>query len=104
MRGVLTNEIKERAEHYLHREFTQEELRLYPYLCYGAVDHERIERSRTTETEQDIIRKLEEEGRLLREYPSYMHPTREFYMFMQDLIVDTYVETAEDMRAEAGNA
>lgn len=34
MRGMLTESIKQRAERYLGRELTQEELRLYPYLCY----------------------------------------------------------------------
>lgn len=97
MRGMLTESIKQRAERYLGREFTQEELRLYPYLCYCAINDERVGRSRTTDAEQDIIQKLESEGRLLREYPSYMHPTRQFYMFMQDILVDTYIVTAEDM-------
>ncbi len=104
MRGMLTNAIRKRAELYLHRAFTQEELRLYPYLCDCAINHARVERSKITETERDIIQQLEDEGRLLRTYPGYMHPTREFYLFMQDILVDTYVETAEDMCAEVQNA
>ena len=68
-RGMLTTEIKEKAEKYLSREFTVKELKLYPYLCSCAVDHQRIERSKTSEEEQDIIQVLEKEGRLYREYP-----------------------------------
>lgn len=61
-RGTMTPELKQKAEEYLGREFTTEELRFYPYLCSCAVDHQRIERSKTTEEEQDIMRVLEKRG------------------------------------------
>lgn len=95
-RGLLTNATKAKAEEYLGREFTQKELRLYPYLCSCAVDHSRIERSKTDDEEQEIIRMLEAEGRLLREYPSYMHPTKDFFEFMTKIVGEGYVEFAFD--------
>ena len=97
-RGCLTENFKNEAKEYLGREITQEELRLYPYLCFCAVDHERISRGKTTDEEQEIMAILETEGHLVREYPSYMHPTKEFYMFMQKAIVECYVITAEDYK------
>lgn len=98
IRGFLTESFANEAREYLGRELTQKELRLYPYLCDCAINWSRVERVKTTEEEQDIMRVLEKEGRLVREYPSYMHPTKEFYMFMQRALVECYVETAEDYR------
>ena len=100
-RGCLTENFENEAKEYLGREITQEELRLYPYLCFCAVDHARISREKTTEKEQEIMKILEREGHLVREYPSYMHPTKEFYMFMQKSIVECYVITAEDYKGGA---
>ena len=95
-RGFLTEAFAKEAKEYLGRDFTQIELRLYPYLTYCAVNHQKVERLKTTDTEQDIISMLEKEGRLVREYPSYMHPTKDFYMFMQKAILECYVLTAEE--------
>lgn len=97
-RGCLTENFKKEAKEYLGREITQKELRLYPYLCYCAVNEERVSRVKTDDEEQEIITILEKEGRLVREYPSYMHPTKDFYMFMQKALVECYVITAEDYR------
>jgi hypothetical protein len=97
-RGFLTEEFKQEANKYLGRELTITELRLYPYLCLCAVDWQRVERSKTTPEEQEIMKMLEKEKRLVREYPSYMHPTKEFYMFMQKALMECYVITAEDYK------
>lgn len=101
-RGCLTESFVKEAKEYLGRDITQTELRLYPYLCDCAINHSRVERMKTTDEEQDIMIALEKEGRLVREYPSYMHPTKEFYMFMQKALVECYVETAEDYRGGEG--
>ena len=98
VRGMLTDSVKKQAEEYLGRCFTQTELRLYPYICDRAINNGRIERSKTTEEEQDILQTLENEGRLYREYPSYMHPTKDFYMFMQKILMETDSTTAEEMQ------
>ena len=100
MRGCLTESFAKEAKEYLGRELTQKELRLYPYLCDCAINRSIVERVRTTDEEQDIMIVLEKEGRLVREYPSYMHPTKEFYMFMQKALVECYVITAEDLKGE----
>lgn len=102
MRGCLTESFKKEAKEYLGRDITQKELRLYPYLCDCAINWSRVERVKTTDEEQDIMIVLEKEGHLVREYPSYMHPTKEFYMFMQKALVECYVETAEDYRESVG--
>ena len=99
-RGCLTENFKKEAKEYLGREITQKELRLYPYLCYCAVNSEKVSRVKTDDEEQELIKLLENEGRLVREYPSYMHPTKDFYMFMQKAQVECYVITAEDYRGD----
>ena len=99
-RGCLTENFKKEAKEYLGREITQKELRLYPYLCDCAINWGMVERVKTDEEEQELIKILEKEGRLVREYPSYMHPTKEFYMFMQKALVECYVITAEDYQGD----
>lgn len=101
LRGCLTEKFKQEAKEYLGRDITQKELRLYPYLCDCAINHSRVERVKTTEEEQEIMKVLEKEGLLVREYPSYMHPTKEFYMFMQKALMECYVITAEDYKGGA---
>lgn len=101
-RGCLTEHFEKEAKEYLGRDITLRELRLYPYLCDCAINHSRIERVKTTEEEQEIMIILEKEGRLVREYPSYMHPTKEFYMFMQKALMECYVITAEDYKGGEG--
>lgn len=95
-RGILYEELKQKAETYLGREFTQKELRLYPYLVDRALNSQRVERAKLRDGEQEIIELLEKEGRLKREYPSFMHPTRDFWMFMCEILGDSYVELADE--------
>ena len=102
-RGMLTPEIKAKAEKYLGREFTQKELRLYPYMQFCMINSQRIERARTDEEEQEILKTLEREGRIKREYPSYFHPTCEFWMFMNDILAGAYIETAEEYMELSSN-
>ena len=97
IRGCLNENLKIKAEKYLGREFTQEELRLYPYLVYCLTNGGCIDRSAITLKERDIISLLESEGRIIREYPNYLYPTRDFWMFMNDCLADSYVMLAEDI-------
>ena len=99
-RGTLTKEIKEKAEKYLGREFTQKELRLYPYMQYCFMNDGRIDRQHIDTEERDILYKLVDEHRLIREYPPYFVPTREFWAFMNDILADAYVILAEDLKQE----
>ena len=94
---MLTPEVALYAEQYLGREFTQNELRLYPYLCDCMINRRRVEAARTTQEEQEILRTLEKEAHIVREYPSYFYPEREFYLFMQECLVDTYIKTKEEI-------
>ena len=95
-RGMLTDEIKEKAERYLGRKFTQKELRLYPYLQYCMLNSQKVERVRIDPDEQDILDKLVEENQVVREYPSFYKPTKRFCNFLCEILADGYVEIVEE--------
>lgn len=97
LRGCLTKEIKEKAEKYLGREFTVTELRLYPYIQYCVMNGGYIERSKINAEERDILRNLESEKNLIRGFSGQIYPTREFWMFLNDIMADTYVALVEDI-------
>lgn len=99
-RGYLNENLKTKAEKYLGREFTQTELRLYPYLVYCLTNGGYLDRSKTSSEERDIIHLLESEGRIIREYPAYLYPTRDFWMFMNECLADSYVTLVEDLVEE----
>ena len=96
MRGVLTPEIKEKAEKHLGREFTQKELRLYPYLQYCCINSEPVDRRKIDAEEQNIIELLESEQRLVWDYASHILPTRAFWSFLCDIVADGYVERLDE--------
>ena len=103
-RGILTKEIKEKAEKYLGREFTQKELRLYPYMQYCFMNYEgHIERAKLRDGESEILRQLVNEHHLIRVYPAEFSPAREFWAFMNDILADTYVILAEDLKGAMRN-
>lgn len=98
LRGCLNDELRQRAEQYLGRTFTQTELRLYPYLSYCCQNGARVERAKITDEEHKILKQLEDEGHIRRGYPSYLYPTRSFWAFMHDCLADSYVTLAEDLQ------
>lgn len=99
-RGKLTNEIKFEAEKYLNREFTQKELRLYPYLQYVFVNGSQIDRRKIDLDEWKIIDILIKEGRILCQYPNYYYPSTEFWKFMNEVILKAYVISKEEIENE----
>ena len=99
-RGVLTEEVKEKAEKYLGREFTQRELRLYPYIQYCVMNGGYISREKTNEEERVILQRLTNEKHWIRDYPADFYPTKDFWMFINDILSDTYVTLAEDLKGE----
>lgn len=94
-RGVLTDDLKRYAESQLGREFTQEELRLYPYLVYVAINGGEIQLAKISAREKGILATLSNEGHITYKGDGYYMPTREFYMFMNDCLYDSYVDTIE---------
>lgn len=96
-RGCLTNETKEKAEKYLGREFTVKELRLYPYIQYCVMNGGYIDRNKISDEERDILRNLVNEKHLIRGYSARFYLTRDFWMFMNDILADTYVALVESI-------
>ena len=91
-RGVLTEEIKNDAyiKNWLGREITVEELRLFPYLQYLAVNNGKIDREKITPTEMMIIENLEDNGWLKTE--PRVKPDRKLWNLMSHVIYMGYVD------------
>lgn len=100
LRGYLTDDVREKAEAYLGRDFTTTELRLYPYIQYCVMNGGEIDRSKISDDESTYLKYLIIEKHMIRRHPNSFYPTREFWMFMNDILADTYVELAEDIERD----
>ena len=91
-RGKLTGEIKNDAyiKNWLGREITVEELRLFPYLQYLAVNNGKIDSKKITPAELMIIEKLEDSGWL--ETEQRVKPHRKLWNLMCHVIYMGYVD------------
>ena len=97
MRGKLTEALKKKGEAFLGREFTQKELRLYPYIDYCIKNNcQGWSFSKMNATELDIIDQLEEDGCLVYSAEKVV-VSRAFYNFMQDMLAESYVENFLDV-------
>lgn len=74
---------------FLGHELTREELRLVPYVQYCAVNQQQCDRAHMDATERSILNDWVEQG-FLEQYPCII-PTREFWGFMCDVLLDFYV-------------
>lgn len=92
-RGILTENIKEKALQFLKREISQKELRLYPYIDHaiknGCVDWSFY--SRMDLEELNILSRLEDEGHLIYSSEKII-VSKAFYDFMQEMLALGYVE------------
>lgn len=91
-RGKLTERIKNDPYiiNWLGREITLEELRLYPYLQYLAVNNGKIDREKISRAEGKIIKALEE-AELLKTKPR-VKPDRKLWNLMCHVIYMGYVD------------
>ena len=92
IRGCLTEQIQEVSKKFLGREITTNELRLYPYIDYVLKNGGRIDRSKLSIPEQDIIDMWKEEGNFNWGYGAIISVTKEFYDYMQEILWLSYVE------------
>lgn len=92
MRGMLTNNIQEKAMTFLNREISQKELRLYPYIDYSIKNAcQGWSYLKMDEEEIKILNRLYDEGHIIYS-PEKVIVTRNFYNFMQDILASGYVE------------
>ncbi len=92
MRGILTDEIKEKSKMFLGREITQKELRLYPYIDYSIKNAcQGWSYDKMDSEEVSILDKLCDENHLIYS-PEKVIVSRKFYDFMQDVLATGYVE------------
>ena len=99
-RGMLTSELKDSAEFSLGRPFTQDELRLYPYLSYCFLNKGKIDYDKLNRDERLILYELVEQGYIIATEGDKIYPTRAFYDFMNDMLAESYVTFAEEIEAD----
>lgn len=90
VRGVLTEEIQNKAKAFLNREISVKELRLYPYIDYLIKNDCNGWSNKVDWQEKDILDKLYEEKHLVYTVEKII-VTREFYDFIQDILALSYV-------------
>ena len=92
MRGMLTDNIQEKAVTFLNRTISQKEFRLYPYIDYSIKNGcQGWSFSKMDEEEIKILNRLYSEGHIIYS-PEKVIVTRSFYNFMQDVLATGYVE------------
>jgi hypothetical protein len=92
-RGVLTDEVKNKAKGFFQQEdFTAQELRLLPYIQYQLMNSQKINPANINPQERHILQKWRDAGHLTFGM-SELTVTREFWDFMNDVLWDTYVES-----------
>ena len=92
MRGVLTEEVKQKALKFLKREISQKELRLYPYIDYSIKNScQGWSYNKMDSEEINILGILFNEGHLVYS-PEKVIVTKKFYDFMQEILALSYVE------------
>ena len=93
MRGMLTNEIQEKAKAFLGREISVKELRLYPYIDFSIKNESQgWSYAKLSREEIPILNCLSEEGHLLYS-PEKVIVSRKFYSYMQEVLAMSYVES-----------
>lgn len=88
-RGKLTPAISAKAIAFLGRDIDLMELQLYPYLQYVMVNERALDPRKVNAPERDILARLREEGHI-EGGASGLAMTREFFMFISDLLFDAY--------------
>lgn len=92
MRGMLTDKIQAEAKNFLHREISQKELRLYPYIDYSIKNgcqgwsYEKLDTA-----EIKILNMLDKEQHICYS-PEKVIVSHEFYDYMQKVLALGYVE------------
>lgn len=91
MRGILTKEINEKANAFLHRDISQKELRLYPYIDYSIKNNcQGWNYQKLDSKELEILDILYQEKHIVYSSEKII-TTRKFYDFIQDILALSYV-------------
>ncbi len=88
-RGEITPAIQQKAKAFLGREIDKAEFRLYPYIAYVMVNDRKIDPQRINNEERAILSVLRAENHI-EGGASGLAMTREFFLFINDIIFDGY--------------
>lgn len=89
-RGKYDADRAAKHKEFLGRDLTQGDIRLIPYIQYCTVNHQQLDRNHMDASERAKVREWVERG-WLEKFP-YVIPSREFWQFMCDVLLDFYVD------------
>lgn len=94
MRGMLTEEIKQKSQELLGYEITQEELRLMPYVLYCALNDQDIDPKKVNAEERKILMQWKEKG-FIADPVSNLTISKDFYDAANEMLWLGYVIAVE---------
>ena len=94
MRGMLTDEIKQKSKELFGYEITQEELRLMPYVMYCVFNDDNLNRKNVDMVEMEILTNWEDKGFIKSPFTG-LKVSKDFYDKVNELLWIGYVVALE---------
>ena len=94
MRGMLTDEIKQKSKELFGYEITQEELRLMPYAMYCVLNDDNLDRKSIDMEEMEILTNWEDKGFIKSPFTG-LKVSKDFYDKVNELLWIGYVVAVE---------
>ena len=94
MRGMLTDEIKQKSKELFGYEITQEELRLMPYVMYCVLKDGNLNRKDVDSVEMEILTNWEDKGFIKSPFTG-LKVSKDFYDKVNELLWIGYVVAVE---------
>ncbi|QLB15857.1 hypothetical protein A6B39_10560 [Mannheimia granulomatis] len=94
MRGILSEEIKQKSQELLGYELTQDELRLMPYLQYCAINDKNIDPRSVNNKERRILMDWQDKG-YIKSPTSMFGISKMFYDAISELLWLGYIVSVE---------
>ena len=94
MRGMLTDEIKQKSKELFGYEITKEELRLMPYAMYCVLNDGNLNRKNVDRVEMEILTNWEDKGFIKSPFTG-LKVSKDFYDKVNELLWIGYVVAVE---------
>ena len=94
MRGMLTDEIKQKSQELLGYEITQKELRLMPYVMYCVLNDVNLNRKNVDRVEMDILTNWKDKWFIKSPFTG-LKVSKDFYDKANELLWIGYVVAVE---------
>ena len=94
MRGMLSEEIKQKSQELLGYEITQEELRLMPYVLYCVLNDQDVSPRHINAEERNILMEWQKKG-FISSHSSDLRVRKDFYDMANELLWIGYIVAVE---------